>query len=225
MDIDNKLFLIPSSIVLAGVLVAGAIVYSNGPRVPNDNTAQVRKGEQNKTDSKILEIKDTDHVLGNPNAKVAVIEYSDFECPFCGRMFSGTLPKLKENFIKTGKIKFVYRHFPLRSIHQNAQKAAEASECADEQGKFWEYHDIIFERQSLLGADKFKSWALELGLNPNQFDSCLDSGKYAERVEGDYSDGISLGVNGTPATFVNGRLVSGAQPYEEFEKVINEALK
>ena len=158
---ENKSFLVPSAIVLAGVLIAGAVIYTNGPRIPDyDNTAQVRpSAEQVKAD---LEIRNGDHVLGNPNAKVAVIEYSDFECPFCRRMFSETLPKLKENFIKSGEVKFVYRHFPLRSIHEDAQKAAEASECAGEQGKFWEYHDIIFQRQDLLGINSFKSWAKEL---------------------------------------------------------------
>ena len=170
---DNKLFLIPSSIVLAGGLIAGAVVYTNGPRIPNyGDTAQVRREEQVKVD---LEARDTDHVLGNPNAKVTVIEYSDFECPFCGRMFSETLPKIKENFVKTGEVKFIYRHFPLRSIHQYAQKAAEASECASEQGKFWEYHDIIFERQNSLNLESLKLWGAELGLNANQFDSCFNS--------------------------------------------------
>ena len=223
---ENKIFLIPSSIVLAGILIAGAVVYSNGPKGPvYDNTAQVQQGGQIRDDSKILEVKDFDHILGNPSAKVTIIEYSDFECPFCGKMFAETIPKLKENFIKNGDVKFIYRHFPLRSIHADAQKAAEASECAGEQGKFWEYHDIVFGKQNLLGIESFKSWAKELGLNSGQFDSCLDSGKYEERVEKDYSDGITLGVNGTPATFINGKLISGAVPYEEFEKIIREELK
>ena len=223
---ENKAFLIPSSIVLAGILIAGAVVYSNGPKGPvYDNTAQVQQGGQIRDDSKILEVKDFDHILGNPSAKVTIIEYSDFECPFCGKMFAETIPKLKENFIKNGDVKFIYRHFPLRSIHADAQKAAEASECAGEQGKFWEYHDIVFGKQNLLGIESFKSWAKELGLNSGQFDSCLDSGKYEERVEKDYSDGITLGVNGTPATFINGKLISGAVPYEEFEKIIREELK
>lgn len=221
---NNKLFLIPSSVVLAGVLIAGAILYTQGIRVPTSDTKAQIQGQigQTKVD---LKLRDTDHILGNPNAQVLVIEYSDFQCPFCGRMFAETLPLLKENLVKTGKIKFVYRHFPLRSIHSNAQKAAEASECASEQGKFWEYHDLIFERQNSMGIDSFKAWAKELGLNSAQFDSCLDSGKYAERVDVDYNEGLALGVNGTPATFVNGKLVSGAVPFEEFEKVINEELK
>ncbi len=219
---DNKLFLIPSSIVLAGVLIAGAIVYSNTHDF-TDNSAQVKVPDTDKNES--LSVKDSDHILGNPNAKVAMIEYSDFECPFCSRLFKETLPRLKENFIKSGKIKFIYRHFPLKSIHQNAQKAAEASECAGEQGKFWEYHDIVFERQGSLGISSFKQWSQELGLNSASFDSCLDSGKYASRVDEDFNEGVTLGVNGTPATFINGKLISGAMPYEEFERIINEELK
>lgn len=223
---NNKLFLIPSSIVLAGILVAGAIVYSNGIKnAVNSGAAQVQEAKKANANLEILEIKDTDHILGNPNAKVSVIEYSDFQCPFCGRMFSETLPKLKENFVKTGKVKFIYRHFPLSSIHQYAQKAAEASECASEQGKFWEYHDMIFERQNSLSADNLKAWAKGLGLDSNRFDSCLDSDKYAAIIEADLNEGSALGVNGTPATFVNGKLISGALPYEEFEKVILEELK
>lgn len=219
---ENKLFLLPSSVVLAGLLIALAIVYTNGPRVPGYDTAKVQQGGEIKVD---LQTRNTDHALGSPNAKVVMIEYSDFECPFCGKMFLETLPKLKENFIKTGKVKFIYRHFPLRSIHQYAQKAAEASECAGEQGKFWEYHDYLFEKQNSLGIESFKLWAKELGLNSGQFDSCLDSGKYISRVDVDYNEGLALGINGTPATFINGKLISGAVPYVEFERMINEELK
>lgn len=221
---DNKLFLIPSSIVIAGIIIAGSIVYSGGKTITaGGGSAQVKaEPTQVKAD---LKQRDGDHVLGNPNAKVTLIEYSDFQCPFCGRLFLETLPKIKENFVKSGKVKFIYRHFPLRSIHTNAQKAAEASECASEQGKFWEYHDLIFQRQNLMSEESFKSWAKELGLNSEKFNSCLGSGKYAPRIDVDYNEGIALGINGTPATFVNGKLISGAMPYEEFERMILEELK
>ncbi len=223
MEQDNKALLIPSSIVLGAILIVGAILYTSGSRPSYENTAQVK---QNESETKInLSIKNSDHILGNPNAKISVIEYSDFECPFCSKLFFEIIPKIRENFIKSGKINFVYRHFPLRSIHKNAQKAAEASECAGEQGKFWEYHDIIFENQNLLSLDKLKSWAIELNLNTEQFNSCLDSEKYSSRIDSDYNDGLTLGISGTPATFINGKLISGALPYEEFEKVINETLK
>jgi len=121
-------------------------------------------------------------VLGNKNAKVTVIEFSDFQCPFCKSYFDQTHKQLNDEYVKTGKIKFAYRHFPLTSIHPNAQKSAEASECANEQGKFWEFHDLLFKNQDIwspkAAADAATDWvsyAGNLGLNPSQFESCLSS--------------------------------------------------
>jgi protein-disulfide isomerase/copper chaperone CopZ len=163
-----------------------------------------------------------DHVRGNFDAPITLVEFSDFECPFCGRHFP-TLNKILSDY--QGKVRLVYKHFPL-GFHPNAQKAAEASECASEQGKFWEYHDKIFENQaSGLSLDKFKQWVKELGLNSSKFNDCLDSGKYAQKVQADYQEGVQKGVNGTPATFVNGQLVSGALPYEAFKQIIDNLLK
>ena len=170
---------------------------------------------------------DDDPVLGNPDAPVTIIEFSDYQCPFCRRFWQQTLPLIKQNFIDTGKVKLVYRDFPL-NFHQYAQKAAEAAECAGEQGKYWEYHDILFERQaewSAQGVQKFKDYAVELGLDLEQFSSCLDSGKYAQEVQKDYQDGISYGVRGTPTFFINGVKIVGAQPYQTFETVINQFLQ
>jgi protein-disulfide isomerase len=124
-----------------------------------------------------------------------------------------------------GKVRLVYKHFPL-GFHPNAQKAAEASECADEQGKFWEYHDKLFENQANgLSIDKFKQWAKDLGLDTNKFNDCLDSGKYAQKVQADYQEGAQKGVDGTPATFINGKLITGALPYESFKQRIDGLLK
>ena len=120
-----------------------------------------------------------------------------------------------------GRVRLVYKHFPL-SFHPNAQKAAESSECASEQGKFWEYHDKLFTNQSNgYSTDKFKQWAVELKLNAKKFNDCLDSGKYASKVQADAQEGAQKGVNGTPATFVSGQLVSGAVPYESFKQIID----
>jgi len=153
---------------------------------------------------------------------MTLVEYSDFECPFCERHYP-TLTKILDNY--KGKVRLVYKHFPL-SFHPNAQKAAEASECADEQGKFWEYHDTLFENQpGGYSITKFKQWAGDLGLDVNQFSSCLDSGKYASKVQTDEADGQSRGVQGTPATFVNGRMISGAVPFESFKTVIDQLLQ
>ncbi|UCD02943.1 MAG: DsbA family protein, partial [Candidatus Aenigmatarchaeota archaeon] len=123
---------------------------------------------------------DGDYVKGDENAPVTIIEYSDFECPFCARFWEQTLPEIEENYIKTGKVKLIYRDFPL-GFHANAQKAAEASECAGEQGKFWEYHDVLYDTRALSVSD-LKQHAKDLGLDSTKFDSCLDSGKYAEEV-------------------------------------------
>ena len=163
----------------------------------------------------------SDHVRGNFNAPITLVEYSDFECPFCEKIYP-TFKKILNDY--PDQVRLVYKHFPL-GFHPNAQKAAEASECANEQGKFWEYHDLIFEKQSGgLSLINFKQWAGDLGLNTKKFNNCLDSSKYAQKVQTDATDGQSRGVNGTPATFVNGQLVSGAVPYESFKPIIDQLL-
>ncbi|MDP1709639.1 MAG: DsbA family protein, partial [Candidatus Komeilibacteria bacterium] len=170
-----------------------------------------------------FDITKKDHVRGDFKAPITLVEYSDFECPFCERHYP-TLKKILSDY--AGQVRLVYKHFPLTNIHPNAQKAAEASECADEQGKFWEYHDKLFENQPQgYSPDKFKQWAKDLNLNAAKFNDCLDSGKTTAKVQADATDGQGRGVQGTPATFVNGQLVSGAVPYEEFQAVVDQALK
>ncbi len=166
---------------------------------------------------------DDDPVKGNKDAPVAIIEFSDFECPFCTRFYEQTLPSIEENYIKTGKVKLVYRDFPL-SFHQNAQKAAEAAECADEQGRFWEIHDKIFENGVSGGVNQLKQYAKDTGLNTAQFNECLDSGKMASEVQKDFNDGQGYGVSGTPAFFINGIEVVGAQPFSVFQQIIEQEL-
>lgn len=164
------------------------------------------------------------HFKGVESAPVTVVEFSDFECPFCARFYSPTLSQLLSEYVDTGKVKFVYKHFPLVSIHPHALKAAEASECAAEQGAFWEYHDKLFENQQFLTVQDLKKYAENLGLNTDQFNDCLDSGKYYEKVQQDLSEGQKSGVTGTPAFFINGILLSGAQPFETFQKIIETEL-
>lgn len=168
-------------------------------------------------------IGENDYVKGDADAPVTIIEWSDFECPFCARFHTQTAGQIEENFVKTGKVKFVYKHFPL-SFHQNAQKAAEAAECAGEQGKFWEMHDMLFESGVSGGVESFKAYASNLGLDTEQFNMCLDTGKYAQKVQDDMKQGAAAGIRGTPGFIINGQLVSGAQPYSVFEQVINAAL-
>ncbi len=170
---------------------------------------------------KVLE--DDDAVLGDKKAPVTIVEFSDFECPFCGRFFQQTFPQINENYIKTGKVKLIYRDFPL-GFHAQAQKAAEAAECAGEQEKYYKMHDKLFTDGVQGGVASFKIFAADIGLNTAKFNDCLDSGKMASEVQKDQSDGAQYGVSGTPAFFVNGQLISGAQPYEAFAQAIEQAL-
>jgi len=225
---------VPIAIVIAGLMIAGAIIVTNqNPKIslketgqqaaqilPDANSPTQPSSEQPSQKPAVVEFEITkdDHIRGDFNAPITLVEFSDFECPFCERHFS-TLNKILSDY--KGKVRLVYKHFPL-GFHPNAQKAAEASECADEQGKFWEYHDKLFENQPTgYSLEKFKQWAKELGLNINKFNDCLDSGKYAQKVQADYQEGLQKGVNGTPATFINGQLVSGALPYESFKQIID----
>jgi len=163
-------------------------------------------------------------VKGSNSAPVTIIEFGDFQCPYCEVFFSQVLPQIEKNYIKTGKVKFVYREFPL-SFHQYAQKASEAAGCAGEQGKFWDYHDKLFENQNSLDLASLKSYAQQLHLNTTKFNDCLDSGKTTAAVQEDVSDGSGYGVSGTPTFFINGIMVNGAQPFSEFEKIIDQELK
>jgi protein-disulfide isomerase len=171
----------------------------------------------------MVAVMDDDEVKGDPNAPVTIVEFSDFECPYCTRFFTQTLPAITEQYIDTGKVKFVYRDFPL-SFHPNAQKAAEAAECAADQDKFWDMHDKLFEDGVKGGVNSFKQYAAELGLDTAAFDECLDSGKYTDEVQKDLADGSRLGVSGTPGFFVNGKYVNGAQPFEVFQQAIEAEL-
>ncbi|MBS3128112.1 DsbA family protein [Candidatus Woesearchaeota archaeon] len=166
---------------------------------------------------------DDDPFKGDANAPVTIVEFSDFECPFCARFHKDTFPQIMKQYIDTGKVKFIYRDFPL-SFHPNAQKAAEASECADDQGKFWEMHDTIFEKGVTGGVTSFKQYALDLSLNTEMFNDCLDKGKYASEVQKDIADGSAAGITGTPGFLINGKLVSGAQPFSVFQQVIESEL-
>ncbi len=166
---------------------------------------------------------DDDPVLGNKNAPVTIVSFEDYQCPFCGRAFQETFPQLKKEYIDTGKVKYVYRDFPL-SFHPEAQPAAEAAECADEQGKFWEYHDGIFNDQATMGRSLYLSLAEEIGMDVEQFTQCIDTGKYRQEVQADFNYGSQVGVSGTPTFFINGIELVGAQPYQAFKQIIDAEL-
>ncbi|MBS3123343.1 DsbA family protein [Candidatus Woesearchaeota archaeon] len=169
------------------------------------------------------ELNDDDTIKGDKNAPVTIVEFSDFECPFCVRFYEQTLSQIDSAYIKTGKVKLIYRDFPL-GFHANAQKAAEAAECAGEQGKYWEMHNILFEKGVQSGVESFKGYAKELSLDSKKFNSCLDESKMANEVKKDQTDGAKFGVSGTPAFFINGQLLTGAQPFKAFQSVIDAEL-
>ncbi len=166
-------------------------------------------------------LEDSAHVKGSPDAAIAIVEYSDFQCPFCKKAVA-TLDQLLEEY--DGKVKLEYRHLPVPS-HEFAFKAAEASECAADQGKFWEYHDILFERQPSLSENSLKRYAAGIGLNATLFEACLGSGVMSPRVRADAEEAAKARVSSTPTFFINGKKVVGAQPIEQFRKVIDEELK
>lgn len=172
----------------------------------------------------LKEVGAQDHIQGAKNAKVTLVEYSDFQCPFCQRH----LPAIKQALADfPNDVRLVYRHYPL-SFHPEAQKSAEASECAAKLGgndAFWKMHDELFANQATLSRSLYTELAKKLGLNTANFDKCLDGGEMATRVNTDLTEGTTAGVEGTPATFVNGMLVSGAVPYSELKAAIQAAIK
>jgi protein-disulfide isomerase len=172
-------------------------------------------------------------VLGRADAPVTIVEFSDYQCPFCQRFVANTFPAIKKDYIDTGKVRYVFRDFPLDQIHPLARKAAEAAHCAGEQGKYWPMHDVLFQDSKALAVPQLGEHARKLGLDAAKFDECLSSGRHAARVEKGLSDGAAVGVQGTP-TFVVGKtrpgdvvegmLIRGAQPLDNFRRALDQAL-
>ncbi len=219
------------TVFLLGYLIARVQMLekgnTNGSTPPTQTAQTAPPGQpQGKVDVKTGKLP----VFGKSDAKVTMIEFSDFECPFCKRFFDDTLAQIKKEYVDTGKVKLYYRHFPL-DFHPAAMPAALASECANEQDKFWQYHDKIFEKQDQIagGGDKaaaaLKQFALDVGLNTTQFNQCFDNKKYEAQVTQDTNDGKAAGVSGTPTFFINGKMLVGAQPFASFKAIIDEELK
>ena len=166
-------------------------------------------------------------VKGNANAPVTIVEFSDYQCPFCERAYQ-TLKQIDTEYIKTGKVKLVYMDFPL-GFHEQAQKAAESVRCfrkikGNSDAAYYLYHDKIFGNQASLNEASLKQWARDLGANGAQFDACFDSNEFADEVQADAAYGAQLGVSGTPAFFINGVPLEGAQPFAAFKQVIDAQL-
>jgi len=193
----------------AGINIADA--ESNTPPDANEGPAELVD----------VDYDENSHIRGDILAPVTIIEFSDFQCPYCSR-FHDTMKEVVAAY--PTQVKWVYKHFPLDSIHPVAREASEASECAGEQGKFWEYADRLYEDQSKISSSFLKELSVELGLNTAQFDDCLDNGKYADRVEKDYQDGLAGGVSGTPGGFINGEVLGGAVPFATLQGKIDTIL-
>src|SRR3989344_5577975 len=224
----NQKLLIPGAIILAGVIVAGAVLYSNLPKNPLLGKEGKWEVVKENAASDILKIQKSDFVLGNPAAKVVLIEYGDFQCPFCGRFFQAAEKQIIETYVKTCKAAFVWRDFAF--LGEESFRAAEAARCAGEQEKFWDFHDYLFshqngENQGAFSDTNLKKFAVAIKLDQAKFNSCFDSGKYRKAVEDSTGEGRGIGVNGTPASFINGKMVGGAQPFSAFQSVIESELK
>jgi len=172
-------------------------------------------------------IAQTKHFKGDPNAPVTILEFSDFQCPYCGRFFNQVEPKIARQYIESGKVRFGYLHFAF--LGQESLWAAEASECAADQDAFWEYHDKLFDSQNgenrgAFSKENLKQFAADLGLDTKAFNQCLEGGKYTQYVQSQVNIGRQIGVQSTPTFLINGQAVIGAQPFEAFQQAIENSL-
>lgn len=235
---DEKNLLIPGAIVVAAVIIAGAIIYINGgggsrilsPTPPTGaNPAATPPATSALTDG-------NNAVLGSPSAPVTLVEFGDFQCPFCGRFFRETERQIIDQYVKTGKVRFAYRDFAF--LGDESVAAAEAAACANEQGAFWPYHDMLYnylwdnyfakgksgENVGAFSTENLNRFAGDLALDSSRFSACLSSRRYQSQVEKDTADGRARGVNGTPTFFINGKSIVGALPFFEFKTAIDAAL-
>jgi protein-disulfide isomerase len=243
--LNKKLALICGTIIVACLIIAGTILYTNSKssrdNVVINGNAQNQQQQQQPTGPVKVSV-DNDAVLGDKNAPLTMIEFSDYECPFCKRHFTDVYPQIKKDYIDTGKLKLVYRDFIAVPSHNPlATSEAMAAECAREQGgdsAYFKYHDEIFKRTTSngngLAVSQLTVIAKDLGLNSTTLQQCLDSNKYKDEVNKDIADASKVGVNGTPSFFVgkssqdgtiDGTIIVGAQPYAAFKVIIDEMLK
>ena len=228
-----------STFLLLAILVVGAFFVFTGNNGTTGQAAQ-QPTQLPSQPSQVEASADDDAFLGDENAPVEIIEFSDYQCPFCRKFWTETLPLIKSEYIDTGKVKFVYRDFPLTSIHPAAQPAAEAAECVREKGgdeAYFIMHDKIFQEGNILdggdpikgpvqgtaqfGTTELKQWAKDIGYD---ISSCLDSGKFKSEVQKDLADATSAGGQGTPYFIINGKPLSGAQPFSAFKQIIDAEL-
>ncbi|PBO85014.1 MAG: disulfide bond formation protein DsbA [Thaumarchaeota archaeon] len=243
-----------NGLIIGLIAITGIAMFFAGSYVVNSDSDKISQEELQDAISK-LELKilqnqlpttqptsqvkisaDNDPIIGNPDAKISIIEFSDFQCPFCARFHIQTLPLILEEYIDEGKVNLVFRDFPIQSIHPNALPASVAAECANEQGKFREMHDKLFDNQNQWNRQQtadavlmFNQYAEEIKLDQAKFESCLSNGKYIDEIKKDLEDGRDYGVSGTPGFFIGNDKIGyvelkGAQPFDSFKKVIDAQL-
>lgn len=240
---NSNPYIIPLSVVVSGVLIAGAIMYAGDGgslrQIAQVGGAVTGTGSANENDTNTGDKIETrpvsadDRILGDPSAPIKIVEFSDMECPFCSQ-FHATMRQVIDEYGKNGSVAWVYRHFPLESIHPSARLAAHGAECARELGgpaKFWDFTNTVFERQREgLGSPMFLQIAGSIGLNNNAFSSCLESGKYNDLIDQHMEDAFTAGARGTPYSVVvaaDGSTVvaiNGAEPYASVKQKIDQAL-
>ena len=224
---EEKKFTIPVAIILAGALIAGALYFTNRP----ESVPEVAQQEQSQ--KLIPSVTADDHILGSPDADIIIVEYSDFECPFC-KNFHTVMHQIIDEFGGSGQVAWVYRHFPITQLHSKAVKEAEASECAAEIGGnqgFWDYADRLFEitpSNNNLDSNLLPQIAEDIGLDRDEFKRCLDSGRYQEKIQTQYDEVIASGGRGTPHNVIiagaEQAVIEGAQPIEAMRQVIRSLL-
>lgn len=242
MDNTKKDWILPASILIAAVLISGSIIYlvksgavgGGRPQAADNNVPQDQGGGAGGAAAQptgdVTKLGERDVIMGDPNAPVTVVEYADFQCPFCGRFFTDAGAKIRDQYVKTGKVKMVYRDFAF--LGPESVASAEAAECAKDQGKFWSYHDALYtaeiadgqEGNGNLNKTLFMKLAGNVGLDTAKFGACIDSNKYANVVSKSVSDAQALGVNSTPTIFVGQQKILGAQPFSVFQAAIDKFL-
>lgn len=232
---NSQTILTALSFLVLGATIAlvGTSVAENG----KTNTAEVAIQDESAGEQIVVTVdEDDDAVMGDKYAPILMVEFSDYQCPFCRKFYNETLPQIKENYIDTGLVKFVYRDLPLISLgHTDATPAANAAECArDQEGDdmYFAYHDLIFEGQNELGngtvaipEESLYAYAEELGLDIDEFTSCQENLDFEDEIAEDTAVARSIGIGGTPAFVINGEVVTGAYPYETFEALFEQLLQ
>jgi protein-disulfide isomerase len=221
--------------IIVGYLIANSLhgpslIPSGGTQIPNGGAA----ASSAPTVTNDPADADDDPFIGEEDAPVTIIEFTDFQCPFCSRHFEQTFGQIKKDYVDTGKVKYVSRDYPL-SFHPNADEAAEAANCANDQDKYWEMHDKLFSNQGTWSnlsdaVPTFKQYATDIGLNASEFASCIDANTHADEIAADLADGSASGISGTPGFWLigpdgEGQLISGAYPYDTFKAAIDSYLQ